>query len=627
MSFLFRRTVLMLLLALTILVPATLFSTAQDCMYSEAPMLAEMVAAGNLPSVCDRLPENPIVLESGVLLPESLIVPEIGTYGGELIMTWQNNVVMKETLFNTQNRDDNTLAPNIIESFTYNDDTSEFTFTLRAGHKWSDGAPVTSEDVRFAYEDVLSNEILRSSVPPYLKTAGAPSGTPATLEIVDDTTFKFSFDGPYPGFASSLVSLGTGYLDIIKPKHFLAPYHIDYGDADEIAAKVEEAGLADWYELFGQVDVSGWSENNLSAIGFPQLGPWVRVEGPEEEVVTQRNPFYFAVDADGNQLPYLDSRRAVINQWANMEAANLMVFAGEVHYFWDAGLANLPLYIENEENGNYTTYIYPNRDSRMFHLNLTFADDTWREVTGDKRFRQAVQLGIDSQDLINSLYFGQASLPTIAPSDFDVDAANALLDDMGMTERDGDGNRLSPSGQPFEILIEVGAGGGEYSDPAPFIVDYLSGIGIRADFRGIDGALIGERRLSNEMQAGINWNTAPLFAAHTYPDYIPNDIWAPLWATWHNSDGESGEAPPEWIMELYSIHEELISHPPGSEGFIELTAVRNAWLIDNVPFFTYVENPGLAHLWSNCVGNLPDGPYHHGSWSSHKLIYLQPDCG
>ena len=599
---------------------------AQDCMYNEAPMLAEMVAAGDLPGVCDRLPENPLVLSSGVLLPESFVVPEIGEYGGELVMTWQNNVAMKETLFNTQNRDDNTLSPNIIEEFSYNDDASVYTFKLRAGHKWSDGAPVTTEDVRFAYEDVISNEALRPSLVTYLKTGGVPSGTPATLEVVDETTFRFAFDGSYPGFASSLVSLGTGYLDIIKPMHFLAPFHIDYGDADEIAAMVEEDGLADWTELFNGVDVSGWSENNLEAIGFPQLGPWVRVEGPEEEVVTRRNPYYFAVDAAGNQLPYLDGRNAVINQWANMEAAELMLFAGEVDYFWQVSLGNIPLYIENAEAGNYAVFIYPNKDSRMFFLNLTFADETWREVTGDKRFRQALQLAIDSQDLIDTLYFGQAHLPTIAPADYDVDAANALLDDMGMTERDADGNRLSPSGQAFEILIEVSAGGGEYSDPATFIVGYLADVGIKADFRGIDGALIGERRRSNEAQAGINWNTAPLFAAHTYPDYIPNAVWAPLWGTWYDSDGEQGEAPPDWIMDLYAIHENLVSHPPGSEGFIAASAERDAWLYENVPFFTYVENPGLVHVWSNCIGNAPDGPYHHGSWSSHKLVYFKSDC-
>ncbi len=625
MSLPFRKIVLLLIVSTFIIGPGALSSMAQDCMYNEAPMLAEMVAAGDLPGVCDRLPDNPLVLSSGVLLPESFVVPEIGVYGGELLMTWQNNVVMKETLFNTQNRDDNTLAPNVIEEFTISDDASAYTFKLRVGHKWSDGAPVTTEDVRFAYEDVISNEELRPSVPTYLRSGNVPDGAPATLEIVDDTTFKFVFDGPYPGFAASLVSLGTGYLDIIKPKHFLAQYHTEYGDADEIAAAVEADGLAGWFELFNQKDVSGWSENSLAAIGFPQLGPWVRVEGPEEEVVTQRNPYYFAVDADGNQLPYLDGRRAVINQWGIMETAELMMFAGDVHYFWTTSLANLPLFIENEENGNYTTHVYPNKDSRMFHINLTFDDPTWREVTWDKRFRNAVMLAIDSEDLINAIYFGQASLPTIAPSDYDVDAANALLDEMGMTERDADGYRLSPSGQPFSIMIEVGAGGGDYSDPAPFFVDYLGDIGINADFRNIDGALLGERRASNEMQAGINWNTAPLFAAHTFPDYVPNHNWGPLWGQWYG-DNEMGEAPPDWIMELYAIHEDLVSHPPGSEGFIAASAARDAWLYDNVPFFTHVENPGIVHMWSNCIANVPDGPFHHGSWSSHKLIYMVPDC-
>ena len=207
-----RKIVLLAIVSMMIFGSGAL---AQDCMYNEAPMLAEMVAAGDLPGVCDRLPENPLVLSSGVLLPESFVVPEIGEYGGELIMTWQNNVVMKETLFNTQNRDDNTLSPNIIEEFSYNDDASVYTFKLRAGHKWSDGAPMTTEDVRFAYEDVISNEALRPSIVTYLKTGGVPSGAPATLEIVDETTFRFAFDGPYPRFR----------LQPGQPGHGLSGHH------------------------------------------------------------------------------------------------------------------------------------------------------------------------------------------------------------------------------------------------------------------------------------------------------------------------------------------------------------------------------------------------------------------
>ena len=509
---------------------------------------------------------------------------------------------------------------------TLNDEATEFTFTLREGHKWSDGAPVTTEDVRFAYEDVLSNELLNSSVPSYLKDGGVPTGAPATLEIVDEVTFKFVFSAPYPGFTANLVNLGTGYLDIIKPQHFLAQYHIDYGDADEIAAMVAEENLDEWHELFNQVDITGWTENSEQAIGFPQLGPWVRVEGPEEHVLTERNPYYFAVDAAGNQLPYLDSRRAVMNQWENMEAADLMMFAGDAHYLWAGGLSGLPLYIENEVNGNYVTYIYPNRDSRMFFLNLSYDDPTWREVTWDVRFRQAVQLALDNQEIINDLYFGQAKLPTTVPGEYDVEEANRLLDEMGMTERDAGGFRLAPSGEPFEILIEVDAAGGEYADLAPFIVDYLTNVGIKIDFKGIDGTLLGERRQANEAQAGIMWNTAPMWAAHIFPDYIPTDTWGPAWQDWYESDGESGEAPPDWIMELYAIHEELISHPPGTDEFMAAEVVRDEWLYENIPFFTYVENPGLAHLWSNCIGNVADGPFHHGSWSNHKLIYMKAEC-
>ena len=232
-----------------------------------------------LPGVCDRLPDNPLVLSSGVLLAESYIVPEIGSYGGELLMTWQNNVVMKETLFNTQNRDDNTLAPNIIEEFTIGDDAREYTFKLRAGHKWSDGAPVTTEDVRFAYDRCHSNEELRPSIPGYLRTGGnVPAGAPAaTLESC----------GRYDLQASFLKDPILDSRQFGEPRHRLprrhqaeavpGPFHIDYGDADEINAAVEAEGLAGWFELFNQKDVvtagrrTTWQAHRLPAVGT--LGP------------------------------------------------------------------------------------------------------------------------------------------------------------------------------------------------------------------------------------------------------------------------------------------------------------------------------------------------------------------
>jgi len=84
------------------------------------------------------------------------------------------------------------LVPGYISSYSVSADSREFTFTLLKGLKWSDGEPVTTEDVRFWYEDVFMNKDLLASIDQTL----APGGKPMQLEIVDEQTFKVKFEEP-----------------------------------------------------------------------------------------------------------------------------------------------------------------------------------------------------------------------------------------------------------------------------------------------------------------------------------------------------------------------------------------------------------------------------------------------
>lgn len=114
------------------------------------------------------------------------------------------DTVMKENLFTNQNRAPAIVAGNIIKSLDVSDDYSTYTFHLRTGHKWSDGAPMTTEDVRFAFEDVLFNPLLYANPPSYLMTGGVPSGEKPQLDIVDETTFTLTYPRPYPAFTYNL---------------------------------------------------------------------------------------------------------------------------------------------------------------------------------------------------------------------------------------------------------------------------------------------------------------------------------------------------------------------------------------------------------------------------------------
>lgn len=597
------------------------------CPYNEAPMLAEQVAAGTLPGVCERLPVEPLVLGEGLAVNPDWVDVQIGDYGGEIIYTVVH-VEMKEPPFITDNREPKIQAGGIYRDWDISDDYTEVTLTLRAGHKWSDGAPLTTADVAFAVEDVLQNDELYPSMPNYLLTGGLTGGAEPTLEVVDDFTFRLVYPEPYKAWEYSITALGTGYYDLLKPKHHMSRYHPAYAAEDELGAMVSEEGLETWVDLFNQTDMRMWQNTADHSIGFPQLNTYLLTEHEGDRYTLVRNPYYHAVDTAGNQLPYPDYRKYVNIGFSAKEQAELLMFSRQAHYHWQTDLTVLPLLMERQEEGNYTTLIYPNKDSRMFYLNLSFDDPGWRAAVNDGRFREALQLAIDSQELLDELYFAQGSLPATQTAVYDPDGANALLDDMGMAERDADGFRLGPDGEEFEIFITLDQWGG-YFEQAPFLKDYFEAVGLRTDYQQFESSINNQTRTANEHKSGITWNTAPLWHSHnpSYPEYLPTTNTGPLYQAWYQSDGERGEEPPDWIKEFLTIHENLAQHVFGTPEFVEWEQVRNQWIYDNNPFFTFVEQPGIYHLFTNCLGNVVTGPvFHHGSWTSHKLLYVKEGC-
>ena len=190
------------------------------CPYNEAPMLAEQVAAGTLPGVCERLPVEPLVLGEGLAVNPDWVDVQIGDYGGEIIYTVVH-VEMKEPPFITDNREPKIQAGGIYRDWDISDDYTEVTLTLRAGHKWSDGAPLTTADVAFAVEDVLQNDELYPSMPNYLLTGGLTGGAEPTLEVVDDFTFRLVYPEPYKAWEYSITALGHR---VLRPAQAQAPH-------------------------------------------------------------------------------------------------------------------------------------------------------------------------------------------------------------------------------------------------------------------------------------------------------------------------------------------------------------------------------------------------------------------
>ncbi len=516
----------------------------------ESPMLAERVAAGSLPALEDRLPETPKLLNE--LAPEHLALTE-GNFGGTIrCATGALNDVgvflvgMFEPLVNSPSFTGEEFVANVAESYEVNEDGSVYTFTLRKGMKWSDGEPVTMEDVRFAIEDVLMNETLTPALPNMFRTGGKADGTPMTLEIVDDYTFRLAFDGPYPGFLLKIsVQSWPSYYYFLKPYHYLSQYHEAYADPDALAQLVADGKYDSWADLFNDYDITSWEMGSEKAIGFPSLSPWVPISNLNGKITLERNAYYWKVDASGRQMPYVDYGE--VYYVGDSETGANMIISGQVDYASNAEMSKMQLFKANEETGNYVTRV-ANYHGRLgnIYLNLNYDDADWQSVVGDVRFRKAISLSVDRADIVDTVFFGLGVLAgEIGYGDYDPDEANRLLDELGLDQKNADGIRLYPDGNTVDLLFEASSRVPENLPISEMLVTQLKAVGINAQVKTIDYSLWAERRPANQIQAFVERMETYWWMADAKFSY-----WAPLWDAWYQSNGETGIEPPEEVKTL-----------------------------------------------------------------------------
>src|SRR5258706_1503261 len=183
------RKIGFVLLVLLIASPVLSMVKAQGQKYQEAPMLADLVKAGKLPPVDQRLPKNPMILDP---------VEEVGQYGGtwrlvdsDDTLGWLRQTIYVEP-FLKWNRDANGFRPNLVASWEWNTDYTQLVTHFREGIKWSDGEPLTVDDYLFWWNDMVQNETVHVNPP----EGTLVNGKPMTVTKVDDYTLKFAFAAP-----------------------------------------------------------------------------------------------------------------------------------------------------------------------------------------------------------------------------------------------------------------------------------------------------------------------------------------------------------------------------------------------------------------------------------------------
>jgi peptide/nickel transport system substrate-binding protein len=621
--------------------PAAEEPAAATGKYKESPVLAEKVAAGELPTVDERLPEEPMVVGPGTYLTEENLPNwEPGVYGGTLrsahaVANWSPDifVMADEPLVMAPKIGDQGIVGAVVKDFVVENDNKDFTFVLRKGLKWSDGMPVTTEDVRFTYENILLNEQINPIFPAKFRNGFKSDEEPMTLEIVDDYTFKVHFTKPYGGFLRALAIEGwVGYTDLINPAHYLSQWHADTNPdlltSDEYKVEAEKISVTDeWWQVFAQKRCQNWDLTNPRCVNYPSLFAWIGVPSGNASLLTfERNPYYFKVDTEGQQLPYID--RIVSQQVENVEMVNMKVLAGEVDFLREStALVKIPLYKENEEKAGFSTVLLDMHvDSSGLRLNQTFNDPDWQSVVRDVRFRQAVSLAINRQELIDSVYYSYASFPleTVGEefSQFDVDKANALLDDMGLTEKDADGFRKYPSGKVIEILLENGQQAPDLAPVADLTAQYLKAIGLKVTVRSIDSSLHGQRWAANEIQSTVMWSHDVGWAGDITLGNL--DRAGRLWRVWRDTNGAEGEEPPDWAKEAIEIDANRWQAVPGTDDYNALVEAGLQWTRDNLPYINFVEGVKYPMIVNAKMGNVPQSGYAIGYNFTGPQMFFKP---
>jgi peptide/nickel transport system substrate-binding protein len=601
---------------------------------TEAPMLAEMVASGALPPLEERLPKDPFVVGPGVIVAENELTDWTpGLYGGTLNFghegsDWNPDVfiMMNEHLLMAPGISVEPIRPNVIKDFTVEDDNKRFTFYLREGLRWSDGEPVTTEDVRFVYEDIYLNEQLTPNFPARFRAGGRPDGDIMQLEIIDDYTFVISFSEPYGGLLRELSIKGwQGYSDLLRPAHHLKQFHVDYTSMEDLRPLLDEMNLEEeWWQLFTNRTCQNWDVTRLRCQEYPGLYPWIAKDAGEPGILLfERNPYYFKVDTEGKQLPYIDRLVSVLVQGTDM--INIRVFSGDIDFVReDTALVKLPLYKEYEAQGNFRSILLDSHvDPTALFINHTHPDPTWRLVTGDLRFRQAVNMAIDREEIIQNIYYELATLPELIPNEKNLEKANQLLDEMGMDQRDADGFRMAPNGDPFEILMEVADHAPDIIPVAELLVEHLGDVGIKVNLKVQDGSLLGQRQTANELYATVFWTVQPMWKNGTWTDYLPTNTWGRQWVIWYNTNGTEGEEPPDPVKRLYELQSGRVQTTPGSD--LDETLAEEIYQIhyDNLYIFALVENVNYALIVDADLGNVQSDGQAIGANNSGEQFYFK----
>ena len=528
---------------------------------------------GALPSLADRLPAEPLVMAP---------YDAIGSYGGTLDALSNATEAGTSDFMSTRHvnlvrySDDlQTIVPNVAKGWEWNADFTQLTFFLRKGHKWSDGAPFGARDVKFWYDNLAVDTNVREKPKDYVLVAGEK----INVVVVDENTVRFDLPSPKPGLLSHFAN---HYAQGFQPMHFLGKYHpaVD-ANAD---ANAQALGFTNGYEaIAAYYGNSDWMDTPTPMLSHPDKVaglPADTVPTLESHIITAEstegrhlvaNPYFFQIDTAGNQLPYINEQDELFV--GESEVRLLKLVNAEVDYKSQSlNLDYAPLLMENQEKGDFTVDLKPEVALGTFAFNVTSENLEKRKVFGDIRFRQAMSVAMNRDEINDVVYFGLGKptqyigfspAPSFASEEmenymtqFDPAKANALLDEVGMVDTDGDGMRELPNGEPLVLNLQVATQGISVK-LVELVGQNWKDVGINNTVKEVTTDEFRSAMSANQLDVAMYAKGQPLAVIlgnaelfqPPFDNYF-NVRTGMLWGEYIDTNGASGVKPPEYVYQL-----------------------------------------------------------------------------
>lgn len=459
------------------------------------------------------------------------------------------------------------VIPNVARSVQVADHGRRYTFQLRSGMRWSDGEPFTSDDLVYAVNDVLLNSDLYPSPPSWLLSEDKPGRVSAP----DKHTVEFRFAEPNGLFLLTLATLHTQALTR-QPKHYLKQFHTKY--ANDIERTVEDAGFDDWTKLYQA------KSDNLTNPDTPTLFGWLPTAPLKgNKIGFERNPYYWKVDPDRRQLPYIDNFTFDI-----VDATEVIVLKAthgdiDLSTLYVNTLDNKPVLARNRKEGGYHFgKLRPGHmNVMMLALNLCHKDEGLRKLFQTRDFRIGLSHAINRPEIIKTVLQRQGVPWQGAPrkdsryydellakqyTDHDPRKADDYLTRAGLTQRDSDGYRIDGDGKRVRISVEAPSMTAEYVPILELVRRYWKAVGIDMRIKNEERSLFYERKEANLHDAAVysgeyGLTHGALLDPRWYMPFSSESNYAIQWAAWYNSNGREGQEPPSPAQEQMRIYDEI----------------------------------------------------------------------